>query len=159
MENKIICGDIFEVLQKFPDNTVDYTITSPPYNVGWNNMHGEDYTRYDEVKDKMTAEQYGVWQDKVMAELLRVTKKHIFYNIQMLSNNKLAVIALLANYRHKFKDVLVWKKNNFPPAIEPGVMSTAFEFIFVFSNEAPDKRKFYDANFHANFLCIFQAHL
>ncbi|WP_077603634.1 DNA-methyltransferase [Oceanobacillus sojae] len=29
--NEIICGDNVEVLRKFPDNSVDLTVTSPPY--------------------------------------------------------------------------------------------------------------------------------
>lgn len=29
--NKIICGDNVDVLQKFPDNSIDLSVTSPPY--------------------------------------------------------------------------------------------------------------------------------
>ena len=29
--NKIICGDCLEVLQTFPDNSIDLIVTSPPY--------------------------------------------------------------------------------------------------------------------------------
>ena len=31
-ENQIICGDSLEVLKNFPDNCVDWVLTSPPYN-------------------------------------------------------------------------------------------------------------------------------
>ena len=29
--NKIVCGNVLEVLKKFPSNSVDCIITSPPY--------------------------------------------------------------------------------------------------------------------------------
>jgi DNA modification methylase len=29
--NKIICGDCLEVMKDFPDNSIDLTVTSPPY--------------------------------------------------------------------------------------------------------------------------------
>jgi len=31
IENKILCGDVFQELQKFPSNVIDMIITSPPY--------------------------------------------------------------------------------------------------------------------------------
>jgi len=29
--NTIICGDVLEVLQQFPNESIDFIITSPPY--------------------------------------------------------------------------------------------------------------------------------
>ena len=49
------------------------------------------------------------------------------------------------------KDIIIWHKTQAPPAIEPGVMNTAFEYIIIFSKESPEKRKFYDVNFRGNF--------
>ena len=32
--NKIFCGNNLDILQSIPQNTIDLTITSPPYNTG-----------------------------------------------------------------------------------------------------------------------------
>lgn len=149
--NKIYQGDCLDVLKDFGDDSVDIVITSPPYNVGWNNMNGKDFTRYKSVEDKMKKNDYGEWTFKVLDSLLRVTKKHIFYNIQMLANNKLTVLEIFAKYKKNIKDIIIWHKTQAPPAIEPGVMNTAFEFIIILSNEKPDKRKFYDCKIKGNF--------
>ena len=31
--NKIICGDIIEVLKEIPNGSIDLIVTSPPYNI------------------------------------------------------------------------------------------------------------------------------
>ena len=31
LKNKIICGDCLEVMKTFPDESIDLTVTSPPY--------------------------------------------------------------------------------------------------------------------------------
>ena len=31
--NKIVCGDVLEVMKQIPDGTVDLVVTSPPYNL------------------------------------------------------------------------------------------------------------------------------
>lgn len=33
--NQVICGDAFEVLQSFPDNSIDCVVTDPPYGIGF----------------------------------------------------------------------------------------------------------------------------
>ena len=40
---KIIQGDCLEVLKTLPDKVADLVITSPPYNVGKNNMTENKY--------------------------------------------------------------------------------------------------------------------
>ena len=61
--NKIINGDVLEVLGKIPDNTVHLAITSPPYNVGKD---------YDSHNDKMNYEEYLNWLNKVWIETERI---------------------------------------------------------------------------------------
>ena len=61
--NKIINGDVLEVLAKIPDNTVHLSITSPPYNVGKD---------YDSHNDKMDYKEYLNWLNRVWIETKRV---------------------------------------------------------------------------------------
>ena len=146
-ENQIIQGDCLEILKILEDNSVDSCITSPPYNVGKNNMTENKYGE----GDSMSQDEYSDWTKRVINELYRVTKNHIFYNIQMLSDNKRGLLKLLGDYSEKIKDIIIWNKRQVAPAIEPGVMNSKFELIIIFSKDSPEKRKFADANFHATF--------
>lgn len=81
--NKIIIGDSLEVLRTIPDNSVDITVTSPPYNKR-NKSHGwlvtkEKYSNYD---DHLTEDKYQEWQIELLNELKRITKPggSVFYN-------------------------------------------------------------------------------
>ena len=144
--NKIIQGDCLEIMKGIPDNSVDLVVTSPPYNVGKNNMTENKYKK----GDKMSQEEYYLWSKRVIDEMLRISKTS-FYNIQMLSDNKRTVLSLLGEYKNSIKDIIIWNKNQVAPAIEPGVMNSKFEFIIIFSNDRPEKRKFMDGNFRGNF--------
>jgi DNA modification methylase len=146
--NKIYNEDNLETMAKMPDSFVDYVLTSPPYNVGLNKMLGDDTAKYKEYEDNL--DDYFLNQKKLIEELLRVTKKHIFYNIQMLGNNKIDFLNLLGHFKDNIKDIIIWQKKMIPH-IEPGVLSSSFEFIIIFSNDQPDKKKFYDGNFRGNF--------
>lgn len=78
--NKIICGDVLEVLRQIPSNSIDLGITSPPYNKkekygGWL----VDKVIYKGAKDKIDEEEYQRWQIEVLDELYRVIKNtHLF---------------------------------------------------------------------------------
>lgn len=81
--NKIVCGDVLEVLKTFPDNCIDVGITSPPYNKGekhkgWlvNNV------KYHKTSDKLPEKEYRQEQIDVLNEIYRVTKEggSFFYN-------------------------------------------------------------------------------
>jgi len=147
MINEIICGDCLEVLKGFPDNSVDYVITSPPYNVGVNSLYGykEDSKYLDGYKDNI--DDYYKWTRNVLNELIRVTKKHIFYNVQMLSENKVDILSIFGDYRNIIKDVMVWTKNQVPPAMNPGCMNAGFEFIIILSKDRPEIRSFTEPGF------------
>lgn len=81
--NKLIQGNVIEVLNKIPDNTIDLIITSPPYNKrnshnGWL-VTNETYSHYD---DHLPEIEYQDWQVEVLDELYRITKPggSLFYN-------------------------------------------------------------------------------
>ncbi len=62
-QNKIINGDVLEVMKKLPENSIHLVITSPPYNVGKN---------YDSHNDEMNYDEYLDWLNKVWVETSRV---------------------------------------------------------------------------------------
>jgi DNA modification methylase len=132
-----------ETMSRMPDGYVDLTITSPPYNAGNRSGIGDDM--YNEYCDDLSQQEYEAWLFRVIDELLRVTKRHVFLNIQMLGNNKLTVLEIFGRYKHKIKDRMVWNKNIAPPHISPGVMNSKFEDRIILSNINPHSKKFDDA--------------
>jgi site-specific DNA-methyltransferase (adenine-specific) len=140
--NKIYCESNLETMARMPDNFVDYVLTSPPYNV-----KTERIAKYKDFKDGFSQEQYFDQQKELISELLRVTKNHIFYNIQMLSGNKIALHKLIGHFAENIKEMIIWHKGFGEPAISEKVLNSGFEYIIVFSNNEPNKRYFNDANF------------
>ena len=124
---------------------VDYTITSPPYNIGANNMRPPKYGK--KVIDIKTDNEYYDLLDEALGIMIDITKYHVFFNVQMLSANRTVIIELMYKYRDKYKDRIIWNKTNAAPAIEPGVMNSSFEDIHIFTKLDPEKRKFDNCSF------------
>ena len=142
-ENSVILGDCLEFMKLMPDNSFSCVLTSPPYNFGNKGMNG-DGAKYEEYQDNLSQDEYFNWQKKVIEESMRVSDV-VFYNIQMLSNNKQALFRLIGNFYDKIKEVMVWDKITAEPAIADGVLNSQFEFVFVFSNKT-NNRRFYTFN-------------
>lgn len=87
-------GDCLEVLSAIADDSVDITVTSPPYNMGLvpggngrgmyrpgaSNKAGRFRDGYGTHDDAMDQSDYDAWQRKVLAELWRVSRLAVFYN-------------------------------------------------------------------------------
>lgn len=141
--------DCIETMNKMTDNFVDIVVTSPPYNIGKGRKNGQSKQSigYDTYSDNLTKEEYfkqtGIWLDN----LLRVTKYHIFYNIQEISGNKGIVKYIYENYSEHLKDVFIWAKTNPPSCILDNGVSKGYEYIFCFSKDQPEKSTFKYCNF------------
>jgi site-specific DNA-methyltransferase (adenine-specific) len=139
--NKIYCESNLQTMKRMEDLSIDYVLTSPPYNVT-----NKSLSKYEEFNDDFTTNDYFTQQKELIEELLRVTKNHIFYNIQMVSGNKVALHKLIGYFAENIKEVIIWQKTG-QPAISEKVFNSAFEYIIILSNNNPDKRYFNDANF------------
>ena len=76
---RLILGDCLEELKKLDDYSCDISFTSPPYNRKRNDV----YDNYDDSIDD-----YSGFLINVIDEMLRVTKRNIFFNIQKNFYNK-----------------------------------------------------------------------
>ena len=101
--NKIYNEDCLTTMKSMEDNFV----ASPPYNIGKGRRNGNDSKSlsYDTYSDDLPLEEYfnqtSLWID----ELYRVTKYHIFYNIQEVSGNKGIINHIMSNYKDKIKHI------------------------------------------------------
>ena len=76
----LLNGDCLEEMKHLPDNHVDITITSPPYNLGNRHHTGNNY--HQAYNDDLPEEEYQKNQIDVLNEIYRITKDtgSIFYN-------------------------------------------------------------------------------
>ena len=86
-------GDCLSILASMADESVDITVTSPPYNMGLvpggngrgmyrpgaSNKAGRFRDGYGEHGDAMDQGDYDDWQRQVLAELWRVSRLAVFY--------------------------------------------------------------------------------
>lgn len=81
--NTIHNEDCLQLLKRIADNTIDLTITSPPYNLGEKHHTGNNvFNAYDEYKDDLPEAEYQSKQIEVLNEIYRATKQggSILYN-------------------------------------------------------------------------------
>jgi site-specific DNA-methyltransferase (adenine-specific) len=71
------------LMARYPDNYIDLTITSPPYNLGEKHHTGNKiFLAYDDFIDNMPENEYQENQINVLNEIFRITKKggSLMYN-------------------------------------------------------------------------------
>lgn len=138
--DKITCADCIEFMKSMQDDSVDISITSPPYNIGSSIRHNKDM--YLEYKDNLTEEEYTGFIIRVISEMLRVTKNYVFFNFQILSNNKKSYIDILYKFKNNIKEFFIWAKPNPSPGVQPGLFANGFEIILCLSKWDFDGRTF-----------------
>ena len=147
--NKIYCESNLETMSRMEDDFVDIIFTSPPYNIGKNRLNGvNDVKSYDKYKDNLSKEDYfkqtKIWID----EMIRVSKHHVFYNIQEVTGNKGIIAFIMNEYKEYLKETFIWCKSNPAPSIVETMASSSYEYIFCFSKDNPKSRKFNYCNFN-----------
>jgi site-specific DNA-methyltransferase (adenine-specific) len=129
-------GDCLEVMQDMPNNSVDYVLTSPPYN----RKRNDKYKLYnDQITD------YFTFNKKVINKLLGITKKHIFYNIQTNFYNRDTVYKLIGYFNKDIKEIIIWEKSNPMPASGYSI-TNAVEYFIVLGKESLKSNTTYTKN-------------
>jgi len=146
--HKIYCGDstLKESYDFLKNDNITLCFTSPPYNCGANN-YGSDlcnvqkYLFKDDTMSK-TNKYYGdndrKTQDEYLDLLLKTSTnalnycKYLFLNVSHLSGNKISLIDFLNEMKYKMVDTMIWYKTTGLPAIEPNVLNSDFEYIYIY---------------------------
>lgn len=121
IENK----DCLLGMKDLPPDTFDYALTSPPYN----RKRNDKYEEYDDTK-----ENYYDFLVEVVGSLLRITKNHIFFNIQTNYYNKTDIYNLIGDWSNYIQNILIWEKSNPLPASGFNI-TNAYELIIVFGRK------------------------
>jgi len=159
--NKIICGDAAEVMKRFPSQSIDLVVTSPPYNLknstgnGMKNGNGgkwanaalqNGYTLHD---DNMPHDQYVAWQRECLAEMFRIIPDDgaIFYNHKWRVQDGLLQDRQDIVNGFPVRQIIIWKRKggiNF----NPGYFLPTYEVIYLIAK--PSFRLAPQANSHGD---------
>ncbi len=136
VSGSVLFGDCLELLPLFANKSVDYSFTSPPYNRKRNDKY-RDFTDINENWLQLNID--------VLNQLLRVTKKHIFYNIQANYYNRQDVYKLIGLFSKNIVDIHIWEKSNPMPASGKNI-TNAVEYFLVLGNESLKSNTTYTKN-------------
>lgn len=148
MENKIFNEDNLVTLGNMPENYLDLTVTSPPYNVnlGKNKYNNNPYDLYNDNKPH---KDYISWLREVFSQIYIKTKKggRCVINVGDGENGKVAthsdIIQMMKEIGWIPMATIIWEKNNVSSRTAWGSFNspsspsfpTPFEYILVFAKE------------------------
>lgn len=146
--NRIVCGDVVEVLKQIPDESVDLVVTSPPYNLrqstgnGMKDGRGGKWSNasllngYATYHDCMPHHDYVVWQRQCLQEMFRVTKNTgaIFYNHKWRVQGGILQDRQDILEGFPVRQIIIWKRAggiNF----NPGYFLPTYEVIYMIAKK------------------------
>lgn len=147
--------DCLETMKRMSDNSVDLILTSPPYNMNLRVKNGKYVsrqivkkltTKYENFSDNLPMDIYYAYHLTRLKEMLRVSPT-VFYIVQFLTGNKRALFKMIGEMNEQLKEIIVWDKQRYQPAIRDGVLNSGVEHILVFSRDSAMTRRFENANF------------
>lgn len=138
--HRLMCGDSTDaasVALLMEGENADIAFSSPPYNAGFGKCITKDngrskYTNGDD--DNHSQEEYEQFLTKYI-ENATENAEYNFVNIQMLANNKHALLQCMAKHTDTLADVIIWDKQRSQPQINENVLNSEFEFVLVFSKK------------------------
>jgi site-specific DNA-methyltransferase (adenine-specific) len=133
---EIINQDCIDFLKNISDKSIDYSFTSPPYN----RKRNDKYKNFVDINND-----YLKLNIDVITELLRVTKKHIFYNIQANYYNRKDVYKLIGYFSENIVDIHIWEKSNPMPAGGNNI-TNAIEYFIILGDESLKSNTTYTKN-------------
>lgn len=142
--NRIYNENCLNTLSRLQDQSIDLTVTSPPYNMRLRVNSGK-YTfrektkhmskKYEHFDDALPIDEFYMLHTEIMSELLRVSKI-VCYNFQVVTGSKEAFFRIVGDFHKHIKDIVVWDKINAEPAMHPNVMNAQHELILVLERDS-----------------------
>ena len=141
--NHIYNEDCLETMKRMPDNFVDMTLTSPPYNMLIQTKYNKYIRRilpthkankYTEFQDNLWMNDFYERHKKILNELLRVSKI-VVYNFQIVTGSKEAFFKLIGDFNLYIKDIIIWDKCRSLPASREKILNRGYEMILILESD------------------------
>ena len=151
-DHRVLCGDSTkkeDVERVMGGERADLCFTSPPYGAGNVAKLRDHYVRGAKKRDsfyKEHADNPEQWAGLMSGwfAAIRPFAHCVICNVQMLADNKADLVKWVAARADDLVDVVIWDKINAAPQMQSGVMSNAFEFLFVFGGNGSRSIPFAD---------------
>jgi DNA modification methylase len=140
--HRIVCGDATSTddWAKLDIGDGFVLFTSPPYNAGDASGLRDKYRPgvpktnkfYDQYNDDLPGEQY----HSLLTETVQTAFAHVdavAINVQPLAGAKRPLLQWMNQWASNLVDVITWDKGKAAPHIQPGIMSSRYEWIVVMS--------------------------
>ncbi len=124
--NKIYCSDCIAFMKNIPENFIDLTVTSPPYD----NLR--DYNGYSFDCEEIAKQLYRITKDGGV--VVWVVGDRIVKGNKTLTSFKQALLFQQVGFN--VHDTMIYKKKN-TPFMRSNAYTNCFEFMFVFSKGSP----------------------
>ncbi|MBP88203.1 MAG: site-specific DNA-methyltransferase [Planctomycetaceae bacterium] len=133
--DQILCGDACETLRTLPSNSIDCTVTSPPY------YRQRDYTGIDQIGVERKPEEYIDRLVEVFSECLRVTKESgslwVVIGDKYIDGEQLGMpwraALALKDAGWRLRSDVIWHKPNAMPSSVKTRPTVDHEYIFFFT--------------------------
>lgn len=147
--HRLMCGsstDKKHVQSLMDGGKADICFTSPPYGVGRSSgLRHQKAAGRDNSKDITSFyqddENLSEWKS-LMSQFFSIAQEVStvqFINVQLLGDNKRDLVKFLSDSAESLCDVMIWDKERAIPNINRNVLSSRFEFVFIFDKENPSK--------------------
>ena len=156
--HRLICGDCRDaqtVAKLMDGKKASITFTSPPYNQGQQGFKTQD-AYAGAIDDDLTPEAYLALLSDFFA-VARSVSAFQFVNLQLVAGNKITLVEWLHKNREYLADIAIWNKGFGQPAMEPNIMNSAFEFVFIFADTELPNRHLPGAEFRGTISNVFTA--
>jgi DNA modification methylase len=154
-KHRLMCGDSTDaaMVAALMGGMADMCFTSPPYGAGNVAKLRDHYVRGAEKRDSFY-DQHEYRPDewaKLMRGWYAVARQFcgvVVCNVQMLADNKVAMVEWLHELRGDLCDVVVWDKGHGAPQMQANILNNAYEFVFIVGGNGSRSVPF--ANFHGS---------
>ena len=128
---KLLQDDCLEVMKKMPDNTVDLTVTSPPYDNLRTYKGNIDQWNFDKFKD-IAKELYRITKDGGV--VVWIVGDATIKGSETGTSFRQALYFMEVGF--KLHDTMIYRKKN-PTPMKGNRYQSCFEYMFVFSKSKP----------------------
>ena len=162
--HKIVCGDATDVAcwDKLKIENGVAVFSSPPYNLGssiklsGNKNLNKKTSAYETYSDNVSDADYlELLQSSLNASLSFCDVAA--FNLQPLAKSKRALMKFMNDNSSNMVDIITWDKGHAAPIIAEGVMSSRYEWIFIFSNKDEASRSIPYASWRGKWSNVYQA--